>query len=428
MGEKIPQHLSLIKLLKERGYYTSFIFGGESHFDLMDDFLKRQGIDKLIDIKSFGSNYTKLPSNEEGFTWGYGDHEVLRKELENSKQAPAKPRLDIVLTLAMHSPFKVNNQEYYEKVFEKHLNNLKLTDEEKAERKNYTKQYATVLCFDDGLRHFMQEYSKRDDFKNTIFFITGDHRMPEIPISTQIDRFHVPLVVYSPMLKRTARFSSISSQFDITPTLTAFLRQNYGFNFPLYAHWIGSGLDTVKTFRNIHSYPLMRNKNELVDYLDGINFLANKDFFKIYPSLDIEVETNNTRQAELIQKFSDYKAINSIVCSQNRIVPDSIYNNSKGISFTNDSLRVKAIAALKKKYQTQGIGSFSIVVNVFITNAEASDCVGELKKQGFEAHVVTENTKFIVLVGNYTSKRKAASDLTRIKSKVASNAWVLENK
>jgi hypothetical protein len=230
------------------------------------------------------------------------------------------------------------------------------------------------------------------------------------------------------MLKRTARFSSISAQFDITPTITAFLRQNYGFHFSLYAHWIGSGLDTVKTFRNIHSYPFMRNKNELVDYLDGVNFLANKDFFKIYPSLDIEVETNNIRQAELIRKFSDYKAINSIVCSQNRIVPDSIYNDSKGISFTNDSLRVKAIAALKKKYQTQGSGSFSIVVNVFATNAEASDFVGELKKQGFEAHVVTENTKFIVLVGNYTSKRKAASDLTRIKSKVASNAWVLENK
>jgi phosphoglycerol transferase MdoB-like AlkP superfamily enzyme len=50
------------------------------------------------------------------------------------------------------------------------------------------------------LRGFFDAYSKRSDFNNTIFLITGDHRMPEIPMSDKIDRYHVPLIVYSPML------------------------------------------------------------------------------------------------------------------------------------------------------------------------------------------------------------------------------------
>lgn len=428
MGDKMPQHLSLIKLLKERGYYTSFTYGGDAHFDLMDVFLKRQGIDKLTDIKSFGAGYKKMPANEENFTWGYGDHEILQMELENARKAPSKPRLDIVLTLSMHSPFNVINQNYYEKMFELYLNARNFTDEEKTADQNYAKQYATILYFDDGLRHFMKEYAKRKDFKNTIFIITGDHRMPEIPLSTQLDRFHVPLVIYSTMLKRTAKFSSISSQFDITPTITAFLRQNYGLQFPLYAHWIGSGLDTVRTFRNIHAYPLMRNKNELTDYLVGTNFMANNDFFRIYPSMDIETENNSTSQAELSQKFMDFKAINNMVCSQNKIVPDSVYQNSNKVAATSNNSRIKTLAALKKKLQTQGNGSFSIVANVFESNSEASEYMNNLKKQGYDARLTNESTKFIVLVGNYKSKKSAAADLTRLKTAGASNAWVVENK
>jgi uncharacterized sulfatase len=430
MGENMPRHLSLIKLLKERGYYSRFIYGGDAHFDLMDVFLKRQGIDQIVDSKTFGAGYSKLPANDEGFTWGYGDKEIFRKLLEVSGKTTDKPRLDIVMTLAMHSPFKVNDQEFYDQKFEKRLNDLKLNEQKKADRRSYAKQYATMLYFDDALRSLFNEYAKRKDFKNTIFIITGDHRMPEIPISTQLDRFHVPLIIYSPMLKTSARFSSISAQFDITPTITAFLRQNYHFQFPLYASWIGYGLDTVRTFRNIHSYPLMRNKNELVDYLDGTNFLSNHDLYKIYPSLDIEVEEDNSHQAELSRKLSDYKVINTFVCSQNRIIPDSIYNDLNLSTLPNDSARIETIAVLKKKYQAQASenGSYSIVANVFSSNGEALNYSEKLKKQGYEAHIMAEDTKFIVLVGKYSSKKQASSDLARIKSSVAANAWVLENR
>ena len=66
--------------------------------------------------------------------------------------------------------------------------------------------------------------------------------MPEIPISSQIDRFHVPLVIYSPLLKKGKKFSSVVSHFDITPSLLSFLQHNYDIKQPSVSAWIGHGL------------------------------------------------------------------------------------------------------------------------------------------------------------------------------------------
>jgi lipoteichoic acid synthase len=41
--------------------------------------------------------------------------------------------------------------------------------------------------------------------------------MREIPKKGNITKYHVPLIVYSPMLKRGKTISSVSSHWDITP-------------------------------------------------------------------------------------------------------------------------------------------------------------------------------------------------------------------
>ncbi|MDP4210102.1 MAG: sulfatase-like hydrolase/transferase [Bacteroidota bacterium] len=327
LNDKMPRHLSLIRLLKSQGYQSSFIYGGDAHFDLMDVFMHAQGIDKITDTKSFGPGYSKLPANNKGFAWGYGDREIFRKILESATVVNTKPRLDIALTLAMHDPFRVPNQEYYNNRFEAQLNTLNLSEQEKRERRNYKPQFASMLYFDDALRYFISAYSKRPDFKNTIFVITGDHRMPEIPISTQLDRFHVPLVIYSPMLKRPAKFSSVSVQFDITPSILAFLSNNYDMKFPSLAHWMGIGLDTIRTFRNIHAYPLMRNKNEMVDYIKGLNFLSSNVLYNINDNLTIDAVDKTEQTKELQKDFENFKRLNNYVCSTNHIIPDTLYHN-----------------------------------------------------------------------------------------------------
>ncbi|WP_372652279.1 LTA synthase family protein [Draconibacterium sp.] len=325
LGDDMPDHLSLMSILKtQAGYSSSFTYGGEAHFDNMDIFLKRQGIDKIIDNTGFGEDYEKMPASASGFSWGFGDKEIFRRYIDEVKTDTASPRMDVILTLAMHSPFEVENQEYYLSKFNERLAELKLPGKTEAFNRNYEKQFSTVLYFDDALRYFFNEFSKLPSFNNTIFVITGDHRMPEIPISTQLDRFHVPLVIYSPMLKETAKFSSVVTHFDITPSLLALLDADSIISRPKAAAWIGHGLDDEEDFRVGNAYPLMRNKNEILDYIDGEHMLANKEIYQVYENMDIETVNEPDKEKELEAELTNFLLKNNHACKNNKLIPDSL--------------------------------------------------------------------------------------------------------
>ena len=326
MGEKMPPAQSLLSLLKPYGYKSSFYYGGDANFDNMGLFLKKQKIDLISDKADFGSGYEKLPAKENGFSWGYGDKATFKKYLTDLNAKPVGPRIDIILTLSMHSPFLIKEQDLYNAKFDKRLASLNLTNEKKEYNKLYKAQFATMLYFDDALRGFIKEYSKRKDFANTIFIITGDHRMPEIPISTQLDRFHVPLVIWSPMIKTPRVMKSVSTHFDVLPSFLAFLQANYKMKFPSSVSFVGHGLDLEPSFRNIHAYPLMRNKNELMDYIDGEFFLSGTDLYKVYPTLDIEPVKDDNQLNKLKNQFELFKKMNSEATSKQRLWPDSLIN------------------------------------------------------------------------------------------------------
>ena len=325
LEDQMPDHLSLISILKKQaGYSSSFVYGGEAEFDKMDAFLNRQGIDQIIDIRKFGSDYTKLPASASGFSWGFGDHEIFRRYLEDLASKPVGPRMDVMLTMATHSPFLVTNQEYYDRKFTERLNGLELSEKMKSFDQEYARQLASMLYFDESIRYFFSEFSKRKEFANTIFIITGDHRMPEIPISTQIDRFHVPLVIYSPMLKKAEKFSSVVTHFDITPSVIAMLNGAKYIKRPTVAAWIGHGLDNSVDFRSLQTYPLMRNKNEILDLLSTEEFLSNQTVYQISPDLNIEPQDDVNRQKQLKNELDNFLRKNNYVCKNNKLIPDSL--------------------------------------------------------------------------------------------------------
>ncbi|NQU54824.1 MAG: LTA synthase family protein, partial [Bacteroidetes bacterium] len=325
MGNEMPDHLSLISILKkEAGYSSTFVYGGDAGFDKMDIFLQRQGIDQIIDVENFGADYTKLPASESGFAWGYGDKEIFRRYIEDWKLNQNKPRVDAMLTLAMHSPFKVPDQLNYNRKFEERLIGLDLSDKTKSFNRNYVKQFASILYFDEAFRYFFNEIKKLPAFKNTIFVITGDHRMPEIPISTQIDRFHVPLVIYSPMLKKTKKFSSVVTHFDLTPSILALLNERNNISRPTLASWIGHGLDNSASFRNLNTYVLMRNKNEIMDILDSKRMFSNNTLHQLYPNMNIEPIDESDIQEEMKIEMENFIRKNYHVSHNNKLIPDSL--------------------------------------------------------------------------------------------------------
>jgi cellulose synthase/poly-beta-1,6-N-acetylglucosamine synthase-like glycosyltransferase/phosphoglycerol transferase MdoB-like AlkP superfamily enzyme len=323
LGENMPKHFSLLNLLQQNGYKTSFYYGGDAHFDNMNIFLTKNGIYAIRDGATFPAGVAKMPQSASGFSWGYGDKQLFDHYL-NTNTDTSKPSMSLILTVSTHSPFKINDQEKYLQRFEERMTELHFNESLKKEYRNYSYQYASILYTDEKIGEFIRSYQKRPDYNNTVFLITGDHRMPEIPMSSKIDRYHVPLLIYSPLLKRTAKFSSVSTHFDITPSLLAWLKHSYQMQVPEMASWMGGGLDTSRTFRNTHAYPLMQTKTEIIDFVQG-NWLVNSNtLFRINEKMELTQEDNPAKANELKANFDRYKFKNNQFISNLKILPDSL--------------------------------------------------------------------------------------------------------
>ena len=321
LGQRMPKHLSLMSILKHNGYRIKFYFGSDLDFDNERLFLRRQGVDVMVGIDDYDKNYAKSP----GTSWGYPDRELMRKALEMDRRDSQQPYISFVQTMSMHTSYSVPDQGKYLKLFEERMNRLGFDEAQKERHRTYKKIYSTIMYTDEALRFFFEMYAKLPAYRNTLFIITGDHRLPEIPMSTKIDRFHVPLIIFSPMLKRAAHIKSISSQLDITPSLLAFLKKNYHIDAPSTVSWVGSGLDTDVSFRNIHKYPLKHTKNNLIDYISGMYFIDQDILFSIGKSMDLEPIQDEGKRKELIAEFNRYKSMNDRFTRELKLIPDSLY-------------------------------------------------------------------------------------------------------
>jgi uncharacterized sulfatase len=327
MGDKMPKHLSLLNLLQYNGYETSFYYGGDASFDNMAAYLTINNINKIYDEPSFSDNYKKLPENN-GFTWGYGDKELYRHYLNTRPDnTDTKPHLSVMLTTATHSPFLLNEANKYVQLFETHMNYLEFDEAKKERYRSYTDQYSTILYADEALKNFFEAYKKRTDYQNTIFLITGDHRIPEIPMSTKIDRYHVPLIIYSPLLKRTAEIASVSTHFDIAPSILNYLKNNHDIQVPGMESWLGQGLDTTRIFRNIHKAPLMQTKTDIIDFIMGEYHLNGDVLFKIDKNMGEDIVDDPKIKERMMSAFRAFKIKNTEIMEGAKMLPDSIYGN-----------------------------------------------------------------------------------------------------
>ncbi len=324
LGSQMPAHLSLPGILKKNGYESAFYYGGNAQFDNMRATLRKQGVTRIVDEPTFGAGFQKMPGAN-GFTWGYGDKDLFRHYLAVNAPSDTRPKFQVLLTVSTHDPFRINEQNQYLQKTEKRFETLNLTDDQKQDRRKYSYQFASILYTDDALRDFFAAYQKRSDFNRTIFLITGDHRMPEIPMTDKLDRYHVPLIVYSPLLKRRATFRSISTHFDIGPTLLAFLSTNYGLKTPSVASWLGTGIDTTRQFRNVHAYPLKMTKAELVDFVMGPYMLNQNTLFRINNNMNLESVDEPGQFNRLKATFEQFKRKNNQVLTT-KLVPDSLLN------------------------------------------------------------------------------------------------------
>ena len=320
LGAQMPKHFSLFNILNQNGYSGKYYGGFEMNFDNQGLFMKNAGANLIVSSDDYGKGFQKAS------TWGYADKDLMLKSIQSETQHPQQPFVTYMETVSMHSPYTVPNQQQFIDMFQSRMKKLGFDNATQASYNQYKEIYSSIMYTDEALRYFFKEYEKLPSFNNTIFIITGDHRLPEIPMSTKIDRFHVPLIVYSPMLKRTASFKSISSHLDITPSLIAFLKKNYQVKAPSEVTWVGSGLDTAHALRNIHKYPLKQTTSSLHNYISGLHFIDQDQLFTISENMDLEPIQDDKSFKQLTNEFNSYKVRNNKFIQQHSLMPDSLYS------------------------------------------------------------------------------------------------------
>jgi hypothetical protein len=102
------------------------------------------------------------------------------------------------------------------------------------------------------------------------------------------------------------------------------LKNRVNLSLPTVTSWIGHGLDTNISFRNLNAYPLKRNTGELVDYISGTHFVSGTTLYQIYPDLNIEPENDAGLLEQLQRDFTNYKAKNNFATHGNKVIPDSL--------------------------------------------------------------------------------------------------------
>ncbi|NSW44802.1 MAG: LTA synthase family protein [Bacteroidales bacterium] len=321
LADSFPTHTSLLRNLKHNGYFISFFYGGWLGFDRMSDFLLYNKTDYLI--KYFPPIYKKMGKD---FSWGYDDRTLFNYSFKVIDSFPTSPRADIYLTLSNHNPWEYAEIEKYEKKLDQYF--AQHPDLYSKQTDFFDKKrFATVLYTDDVLREFFKAYKKRPEFENTIFIITGDHGL-SYNINLALKKFHVPLIIYSPKLKKSAVFKGVCSHSDISPSIELLLKNKTSFNIPQWTCYIGKGLDTSKFFNMNCSYAFIWENKTYPDILSNYYYMHKDSLFTVSDNFLQRNIKNPNIEKELKHKQTIIASMHKILPKQNKILPQHSFSTA----------------------------------------------------------------------------------------------------
>ena len=314
-GAQPIAHDSLPSLLKAQGYRLRYFSGSDLAFDHQGALLQAMGVEQFWSASDYKPPAHKLSE------WGYPDGELMEAVL--AQPWPTAPSLTVVQTMSMHTPFVVPRMDHWRQQVQARMETLGLSGDQRAAVMRQQDIYASILYTDDALRGLFERLAQLPQWKNTVVLITGDHRLPEIPMDTRIERYHVPLIVHSPLLRETRRIQALSSHADIAPSLLAWLSKRYGWATPQRVHWMGQGLDVHASWRNLHTVALKQTRTELSDYISGEYYLAQDRLMSLQAGLVTEPESNPAVLQAMRQELAELRAGLERIRQQGALVPEA---------------------------------------------------------------------------------------------------------
>lgn len=192
--EGIHRSQSLLMSMKNIGYHTSFLYGGDSQFSQLKKYLLSQDIDYLSDE----TNFNKL---DRSMDWGVPDH-ILLNQSASYINSVVEPSFTTILTSSTHLPFDYPN------------NNPKA----KSQKENFI---GSVEYLDYAIGKFIADLSDPND--NNLIIITSDHGSLYLGHDfNDHERFRVPFLVFGSAIADSLLGTSNHNYFnthDLPPSI-----------------------------------------------------------------------------------------------------------------------------------------------------------------------------------------------------------------
>ena len=332
LKSSMPDHLSLPLLLKEaNNYQTSFYCGTEETYDNMIDYLKFQKFDNIHGKSAFKENLNLQTIKDEAgvekvFNWGAEDAAVFKESMSLMLQdSVLAPFFNLYLTTSFHEPYSHNRRAHFVKLAEARIKELNPG----KNRKQYFKKkekFGALMYMDDAIRQCIELYQERSDFENTIFVIVGDHSLKMMTNDARIEKYHVPLLIYSPLLIKTGRFENVVCQKDIPSALQALLRDNFNLRMPDFCISQSHNLRTAVNFESRGEFVFMYSHKSMENYLRGRDFICDGEVSTLNSDMKLMENKNKSLLDSMTLLLENYRVLANYVCQKNMYLPSEKYD------------------------------------------------------------------------------------------------------
>jgi phosphoglycerol transferase MdoB-like AlkP superfamily enzyme len=204
-----------------RGYETVFATGGRMNWRNLDQYLPRQGFQKLEGGADIMQNNPRAIEEHE---WGVYDEFLMDRIIYLINNKRDKPLFVYGMTITYHTPYKIpDSYKSYPLAFD---DNFKTAISCKDEKTLETFRCYQYMC--NALGDFIHKVSTSKAGDNTIIIATGDHSSHvadqyfNFGDSRMMDWYGVPLICYIPEKYRKGLYidnKRFGSHKDIFPTL-----------------------------------------------------------------------------------------------------------------------------------------------------------------------------------------------------------------
>ena len=176
-------------LQKERGYKTSYLYGGDINFTNMRSYLISGGFENLTWMKDYSADEQKTAQ------WGVRD-DITFKTLYQMATNAEQPFLIGYSTLSSHVPWDVPIHHFDDEVIN------------------------SFYYLDQCIGNFINNFRKSKAWKNTLIVMLPDHGIPHNGIDESSSLMnHIPMIWVGGAVKEPRQIDKVCNQTDLPATL-----------------------------------------------------------------------------------------------------------------------------------------------------------------------------------------------------------------